>query len=135
MIKTILFLAAISFRFVAGAQTFNNTGSGLNQVIIDKEDTVDEDQENDEESSISDTSAFDNISMDQEDKMLSFSSLPNLKTLKVFVTDSKGNEIVIKSIEPKKNTVSIQRLRKGIYFATIIEEIHDKRKSFVVNIE
>lgn len=135
MIKTILFLAAISFGFVADAQTFNNTGSGLNQVIIDKEDTVDEDQENDEESSISDTSAFDNISMDQEDKMLSFFSLPNLKTLKVFVTDSKGNEIVIKSIEPKKNTVSILRLRKGIYFATIIEEIHDKRKSFIVNIE
>lgn len=136
MKKLFLLLAAISIGFAVKSQTFKNTGSGLNQVIIDKDDTEDEEQENDEdETSVSDTSAFDNISMEQEDKLLTFSSLPDVKSLKVYVTDAKGNEVIIRSIDKKKNTVNIQRLKKGVFFATVIEEIHEKRKSFVVTIE
>ena len=135
MKKTFLLLAIISLGFATNAQTFKNTGSGLNQVIIEKDDTVDEEDEIDEEPSVSDTSAFDNISMEQEDKTLTFSSLPDVKTLKVFVTDAKGNEVIIRNIDKKKNILNIQRLKKGIFFATVIEEIHDKRKSFVVTIE
>ena len=53
----------------------------------------------------------------------------------MYVTDAKGNELVSKMIDSKNNAVDIRRLRKGVFFATVIDDIHELRKSFVVPAE
>ena len=128
----IFFLSFFSFASVQ-AQTFKNTGSGLNQVVIDKEDTS---EENESEEVLSKESfSLENIEMEKENHSLRFTSLPTNLLLKVYVTDAKGNELVSKMIDSKNNAVDIRRLRKGVFFATVIDDIHELRKSFVVPAE
>lgn len=130
-------LAALFFCSAIHAQTFKNTGSGLNQVIIDKEENESDDEEemNDDETVASDSSFFANISMEMADKEISFTPIPKNKTLKVYLTDSRGNERIVQNIDNNKNSISIKRIKTGIYFATLIDESLEKRKSFVVTIE
>ena len=136
MKKLILLSAVLLFNSAINAQTFKNTGSGLNQVVIDKEDLEDEEEEElSDENVTADSSFLNNLSMDMEEKEISFSTIPKNKTLKVYVTDSRGNERIVHNIDNKKNTVSIQKLKAGIYFATVIDESLEKRKSFVVTID
>ena len=132
MKRILLLLLALFSLFTSKAQTFNNTGSGLNQVIIDKDDIKGE-EEADEETV--DTFSLENVSMDMQDRVLQFSMLPKSSILKVFVTDSRGNEMITKNIDSKKNKISIRKFPKGIFFATLIDEIQERRKAFVVNIE
>jgi hypothetical protein len=128
----IFFLSIFGFASVH-AQTFKNTGSGLNQVVIDKEDTSEENESEDVVSK--EAFSLENIEMEKENHSLRFTSLPTNLLLKVYVTDAKGNELVSKMIDSKNNAVDIRRLRKGVFFATVIDDVHELRKSFVVPAE
>jgi hypothetical protein len=79
--------------------------------------------------------SLENIEMEKENHSLRFTSLPTNLLLKVYVTDAKGNELVSKMIDSKNNAVDIRRLRKGVFFATVIDDVHELRKSFVVPAE
>lgn len=117
--------------------SFSNTGSGLNDMsrYMDDEDSteIDEgDEEYEEEGTV--TAAedpFDAISMDATDSLLSFDNLPEKGNVVAFITDSNGEEISAKDINPRKNEIDIHKLPKDLLYVTLT--FRNKRKAFTLD--
>jgi hypothetical protein len=76
--------------------------------------------------------SLDYTTMNFSDNILGFENLPQQGNLSLFITDSKGNEMLSKKLSYKKNTTNISRLKNGIYFITLISESGGRRSFTLV---
>lgn len=64
-----------------------------------------------------------------------FKNIDGLSSLKVFVTNSDGVSMMEARINAKANGINFKRLKKGLYFLTLVNETTDERKAFTLNRE
>lgn len=79
--------------------------------------------------------SIDYITMDVQKDFLLLDNVPNLNSIRLHITDAKGNERMSQKIETYSNKVNIARLPKGLYFVTIVSENSDNRKAFTFSKE
>jgi hypothetical protein len=77
--------------------------------------------------------SLDYTTMTVDGNNLSFENLPQQGSLTLYITDSKGNEMMSQKLYSKRNTTNIARLKDGMYFVTLISENTTARKSFTLS--
>ncbi len=77
---------------------------------------------------------FANTEMVIANGQITLNGLPNMdKEIWVVINDSEGNMVKQTRISARYNTVAINKLRRGVYFVSVVYRNHSK-KSFMLNI-
>ena len=127
--KRIFFIfACLLFVVNVNAQSFQNTGSGLNRVELDPEDEED-DTKSPGELAKSEGNYFEELQLLKSEQKLKFQQLPKDIELMMTATDAEGNIILQRKLNSKTSTINTQKWIKGFYFITVFkEEQPDMRK-------
>lgn len=73
------------------------------------------------------------IEMSVADGWASFHNLDGMSGLRVYVTNGNGNVEIDRKISGERNAIELSKLRKGLYFVTLINEATSERRSFTLN--
>jgi hypothetical protein len=77
---------------------------------------------------------FSNTEMETKNSIITFSGLPDLKkAYAAVITNGDGEIIKQKRISPQKNEISVQGLKRGLYFISILYK-EKTQKKFVLNL-
>lgn len=80
-------------------------------------------------------SEFSNSEMTVENKHINFSGLPDLKkNVSVVITNTDGDVVKEGRINKENTSIDIQKLRKGMYFVTLVYK-ESSRKGFVLHVD
>lgn len=117
------------------AQSFKNTGSGLNRVELDPEDEEDA-VKTPGELAKSQGNFLEELQLLKSEQKLNFQQLPKDIELMMTATDAEGNIILQRKLNSKTSTINTQKWIKGFYFITVFkEEQPDMRKSFSIDLQ
>lgn len=64
-----------------------------------------------------------------------FSNIDGMGSLRVIVTNSDGVEQINTKINADANGINFKRLKKGLYFLTLVNEATEDKKAFMLNRE
>lgn len=73
------------------------------------------------------------VEMKVADGWASFHNLDGMSGLRVYITNGNGNVEIDRKLSSERNAVDINRLKKGLYFVTLINENTSDRRSFTLN--
>ena len=80
------------------------------------------------------TNEFANLEMTVNDGIITFSYFPVVKKAAyAVVTNGEGEFIKQMKITPEQNTMSVRKLRSGLYFVTIVYR-NESKKAFTMNL-
>jgi len=78
---------------------------------------------------------FSGMQMSYEKGWITFSGFPDLKKkIDVYVTNADGEVVKTGAIHPQKESIDVEKLKKGMYFVTLMYR-QSSRKAFVLHID
>ena len=75
------------------------------------------------------------IEMKSFGDMVHFKYLDGMNDLKVIVTNSNGVSVMEMKVSAKANGINCKKLKKGLYFMTLVNDATDEKKAFMFNKE
>ena len=75
------------------------------------------------------------IEMKVAGDMAYFNNIDGLSSLRVFITNGDGAAQMDMKINSQANGINIKRLKKGLYFLTLVNEATEDKKAFMLNRE
>lgn len=135
MKRFFIIFACLLFALNLNAQSFKNTGSGLNRVELDPEDE-DDDSKKPGELAKSEGNFLEELQLLKSEEKLTFQQLPKDVELMMTATDAEGNVILQRKLNNKTISINTQKWLKGFYFITVFdEEEPEMRKSFSIDLQ
>lgn len=135
MNRLFIIFACLLFAVNVNAQSFQNTGSGLNRVELDPED-----EENAAKSpgeiAKSEGNFLEELQLLKTEQKLTFQQLPKDVELMMTATDAEGNLVIQRKLNNKTTAINTKKWMKGYYFITVYnEEQPEMRKSFSIDLQ
>ena len=64
--------------------------------------------------------------------LVSFSQLPAHGRMRVYVTNESGDVVLDQRLSARNNSISINRLKTGLHFVTLVNEVDRSRRAFTL---